>query len=353
MQSTSENYFDSQQDSLRYEILLEMVDMAVHHGSLTDLFSQLTKQLQKLAPCDLASFSIHDPEKDLMRLHLLQPATPARPPEEIAMDKSPSAWVMRIQKPLVVPDLKTETRFPNFFAMLASHNLRSYCVLPMTTAQKKLGAMGLGSSKPSAYSQRDIQLLSGIADLVAILLENTLTRQDLTEEKERFRTLLEVSRTLVSRLDMGGMFPAISETLRKVLPVDYASLSLHERSSDTMRIHLLDTPLPGLEVGTVLPADDSLAAHAMRTGEVKFISRTDPEAHRSPVVKRMFDAGVQSGCCIPLISSNGTLGTLNLASRMENAFTHGHLDLLQQIASQMAIALEKRARLPGDRAAER
>jgi len=340
MQSTSASHFDSDRDNLRYGALLEVMDLMVHHGSLPELFPELTKRLHQIAPFELASFSLHDPEKNVMRLHLLEGGEASSAPTEFSIDRSPSGWVMQTQQPLVVPEVKEETRFPNFFAVLHQKGVRSYCVLPLTTAQKKLGAMGLGSCQANAYGERDVQLLSGFADLVALLMESALTRQALKDEKERFRTLLEVNRTLVSQCDLPGVFPTISETLRRVFPVDYASISLHEKDTNEMRIHVLDNPVAGLEVGSLVPASDSVAAHAMRTGEVKFISRADPESSRSSVVNRMFDAGVQSGCCIPLVTRNGMLGTLNLASKEENAFTPQHLDLLQQIAGQMAIALE-------------
>ena len=54
----------------------------------------------------------------------------------------------------------------------------------------------------------------------------------------------------------------------------------------------------------------------------------------------MLGDGVQSLCCIPLITKNGVLGTLNIGSRQVRAFQQDDVDLLSQVAAQTAIALD-------------
>jgi formate hydrogenlyase transcriptional activator len=54
----------------------------------------------------------------------------------------------------------------------------------------------------------------------------------------------------------------------------------------------------------------------------------------------MLEQGIQSLCCIPLITRKGELGTLNLGSTQENAFEFRDIGLLQQVAAQVALALD-------------
>jgi formate hydrogenlyase transcriptional activator len=54
----------------------------------------------------------------------------------------------------------------------------------------------------------------------------------------------------------------------------------------------------------------------------------------------MSSEGLNSLCCIPLISRANALGTLNLGSRRENFFTAGDLQFFTQVAGQIAIALD-------------
>src|SRR5208337_4670880 len=58
-------------------------------------------------------------------------------------------------------------------------------------------------------------------------------------------------------------------------------------------------------------------------------------------VSRLFIAeGLQSGCIVPLITANRTLGTLSLSSLRASAFTQEDVDLLMRVATQVAIAIE-------------
>ena len=58
-----ESHFDSEADLRRYEALLEMADLMVHHRSLAELFVDLAKRLHKVTPVEFATFSLYDPNK--------------------------------------------------------------------------------------------------------------------------------------------------------------------------------------------------------------------------------------------------------------------------------------------------
>ena len=60
-----------------------------------------------------------------------------------------------------------------------------------------------------------------------------------------------------------------------------------------------------------------------------------------PSVSRLFLAeGLNSGCIVPLITANRTLGTLSLSSHRVGAFTQEDVDLLMRVANQVALAIE-------------
>jgi formate hydrogenlyase transcriptional activator len=61
---------------------------------------------------------------------------------------------------------------------------------------------------------------------------------------------------------------------------------------------------------------------------------------KSELAQRLVGAGLQSFCCVPLITRNRVLGTLNVGSRRENAFSTSDVDFLTQVAAQAAIAIE-------------
>jgi formate hydrogenlyase transcriptional activator len=74
--------------------------------------------------------------------------------------------------------------------------------------------------------------------------------------------------------------------------------------------------------------------------ETKIFTREDLLGIQSSFVSQMLEHGIECLCCIPLTTRKGELGTLNLASREERAFAPQDVGFLQQVAAQVAVALD-------------
>jgi len=337
-----ESHFDSDGDLRRYEALLEMADLMVHHRSMQELFRELAGRLQKVASFDVACFSLHDPLKNAMRLHFWEDNTLVPNLAELPVDDSAIGWVWQNQQPLVVPDIDSDTNLHPVVNLLKDKGIRSYCTLPLTTAQKRLGALALGSSRVAAYNDRDLRLLLRVAGLMALAVENALTRSAFQQEKERLQMLLQVNTTLVSNLDLEQVFPAISGFIRRVIGQDFASVAIYDEATHALHKYVLDFPEAKGLIGAdaIVPLSEAPGGRAFLERENKFFNRADLMTFHSSLVGPLLGHGMRSMCCIPLVTPKGTLGTLDLASTEENAFGPQDLGFLNQVAAQMAIALD-------------
>ena len=277
-----------------------------------------------------------------MRLHVLEDNDLARPPIEIPVVDSPSGIAWQTQQLQVVPDVNAETRFPSVVNLLRNKGIRSYCALPLTTAGKRLEALGLGSPRVSAYSEESLRSLRKVTELVALAVENALTREPLQQETERLQVLLEVNATIMINRNLEKLFPEISRFLRRVIGHDYASVAVYDNAAKALSLYPLDSPLTQglLGMDRTFPVKETPAGQALVEGKTKAFSREDLLAMQSSFVSQMLEQGIQSLCCIPLITQNGSLGTLNLASKKHGAFIGEDNDLLEQIAAQVAVALD-------------
>jgi formate hydrogenlyase transcriptional activator len=336
------NQFEFDADLRRHEALLEMADLVVRYHSLPELFPALAERLLEVAAADATHFALYDPVKNVMRGRLWEKTGLAPFEAERVVAESPSGWAWENQQPLVVPDLETETRFPGVRSILLEKGLRSYCWFPLTATQKRLGALGFGSSQANAYNEKDMRLLPRVAKLVAVAVENAQTREALVEEKERLHMLLEVNNTLVTNRDLQKLFPAISAFIHRMIRYDYASVAVYDEETHSLSYYPLESPLTtGLTgMDTTLPVKDTPAGHALMDRETKIFTREDLMGIQSAYVSQMLDRGIQSVCCIPLTTRKGELGTLNLASKDEHAFAPPDVGFLQQVAGQVAVALD-------------
>jgi formate hydrogenlyase transcriptional activator len=258
------------------------------------------------------------------------------------VEESACGFVWEKQQPMVWPDLREETRFHRAVSLLIKKGVRSYCTLPLTTAQKRFGALGLGSSRPNEFDEDDMQLLRRVAELMALALENAMTRAAFLEEKERLEMLLEVSTTLMSNLDVQQLFPAISGLIGRVVRQDFAALALYEEPSQSMRVYAVDSALAEEVIGTdtIVPLAESVSSVALLKGEAIIRDRQNLMSLKSPAVIRMVEQGIQSFVSVPLITRKGKLGTLSLGSLADDAFASQDISFLKQVAAQIAIALD-------------
>ena len=233
-QMVPERHFDSDGELRRYETLLHMADLVVHHRGLAELFRELAERLREFAAFELATFSLHDSSKNVMRVHVWEGADLAPIAAEEPVEDSPIGWVWKTQQPLVVPDQDVEERFSHALAGLKQKGIRSYCALPLTTAQRRLGALSLGSSQEGVYSEKDLRMLQRVAELVALAVENSLMFGALQLERQRLQMLLEVNNTLVTNLDIQQLFPAIAGFIHKVVRQDYASVAIYDEPTQSL-----------------------------------------------------------------------------------------------------------------------
>ena len=326
----------------RHEVLIEVADLMVLHRNLPELFAAVAERLGKKAGTEFTNFALHDPRRNVMRLHVLEGKDVATPPIEVPVADSPGGIAWQTQQPLVVPDVNAETRFPSVVNLLREKGIRSYCALPLTTADKRLGALGLGGFRANAYSEANLRSLERLAQLVALAVENALMREALQQEKERLHVLLEINATLMINRDLESLFHEVSEIMRRVIGHDCASVAVYDKAAQALSLYPLDSPLTQglLRTDTTFPVNETPAGQALVEGKTKAFSREDLLAMQSGFVSQMLDQGIQSLCCIPLVTHKGTLGTLNLASKEHSAFIGEDIDFLEQVAAQVAVALD-------------
>ena len=584
--------------------LREVADRAAQGGEVARLFQDLARPLQRVIAFDFLNYSLHDSGRNVMRLNVIESADAQDLPRilEMPIGNSCSGWVWQTQQPLVLNDVAGETRFQPATSILLKHGIRSCCLVPLTTADRRLGALGFGSKKKNSYAGADLEFLQQVARKVAVAVDNaphrpklesdpaqpvhrqtedtvngtqTLFEQffeaspdgvlvvnaeglitrvnaqtermfgytrselqgqpvevlvpdrfrkshesdrhsyqagprmramgaslelfakrkdgsefqveimlspiessegtvvlsvvrditkrkqaedalrtseqqlqsildnsttviyvkdlegrylrvnqrfekiyrieeghakgktdydlfpkeiaenlrandqkiledaaplefeevvshagsihtyisikfplfdpwgrpyavagistDITERKKAEEALmLEISTVLLSNLDIRELFTAISATLRRIMPHEYASLALYGPESKDLRLLSLEHPQTEAALGKEMlsPAQEALASHAMNSRQPLVLNDLEGNDLNSKATHRLMAEGVKSACFLPLITQDRVLGSLNLASRRKAAFEQQQVDLLQRVASHVAIALD-------------
>jgi formate hydrogenlyase transcriptional activator len=337
----------------RYRALLGISEAIAAHPDPNELFHDLAQRLPRIVPFDFINLVLRDPTRDVMRLRTLvaPESSTIRPGLELPIDQSPAGLVWKSQQPLMVEvgEVAAESRFPELTPLLRENGVQSYCLVPLTTALHRLGAMGFGSLERKDYPKGDFDFMQQVAKRVAVAVDNALNfaeaqsvQKQLKEEHDRLRLLLDVNNTVVSALDLRELLNAVSASLRPLMPHEYASISLYDPETQRLQIHALDFPVSKGLIGEGLWVPVQGAAHgrALTSRQPVFMTRSDVQQLDSDIARRFLAEGLRSTCILPLISHGRPLGTLAVASLQEETFPQNDAELLQHVANQIAIAVE-------------
>src|SRR5467141_2894361 len=333
------------------EALLEVSEAIAQQRDLPALFHDLAERLHSVVDFDFLTLVLHDPVRNVMRLHVLETRIPSEKPTgtEAPVENNPSGWVWETQESFVVSDVEEETRFPEFLKRFREHDVRSLAILPLTTAQHRLGAMGFGRLVPQCITDTELQFMQRVASQVAVAVDNALNfessqvyQKQLSLERDRLRVLLEINNVLVTSREFPDLFRGIVATLERVIHHDYTSMALLDPATGLLRIHAID--FPGnqsiFKPETTVPRDNSPAGRAIATGRPLVARGSELDQYHSEIIRVLRAEGLQAVCCTPLTHHGSTFGTLNLASRRIDAFTAQDVELLQPVGAQIAIAVE-------------
>ena len=335
----------------RSDALLEVAESIAAHRQLSTLFADLSRLLKPLIAFDFISLTILDTKVNVFRLHVLQTdrEVVGRPTSDTPFDQSPTGEALRSRKPYYVHDVTEAARYPILENLLRANGVRSYCVLPLVTAQHDLGGLSFGAEQASAYSNEDIEFMEQVARQVAVAVDNALNHEaarayedQLKRERDRLSALLEINNAVVTCLSAKPLFQAISASLRRTFGLDYASLMIYDPEISALRLQTADLPhgVGAIRENAVVPLDDSVAGYVFRSRQGRVFSLEEAAAISQSTGEIMGREGLHSICCIPLVSHGDALGTLNLGSRKDSFFTEGDLQFFTQAADQVAIALE-------------
>jgi formate hydrogenlyase transcriptional activator len=332
----------------QHQALLEVTESIATHRDLPALFRDLVDRLPRLVNFDTMWLVLHDPSLKVMRLQILEsPSRSYSGVVERSVEESPSGWVWQHQQPMIVPDMEQESRFAPAMDLLRSYDVRSMCILPLTTAHRRLGAMGFGSQRLGAYAETGVEFLEMVVRQVAVAVDNALSHEtahalqrQLEHERDRLKLLLDLNNRVVSTLDLRQLFRAISSSLRQVMEYDYASVLLPEADGRQLRVYAREFSEgdEAWQEEIVVSARDRPAADVLKTGEPLILDRQALNRYRPDLNLRAM--GLRSVCVLPMMSRGRVIGTLNLGRLREGAFPPEDIHFLSEVANQVAIGVE-------------
>src|SRR5580698_10365990 len=256
------------------------------------------------------------------------------------------------KEPVYVTDILIDPIWEHYRSRMLPYGVRSVWSRPLFTSEgKALGTFSINYREPRRPGANELQLIENASHITGIAIERHMNEQALKRERDRLRLLLEITSSVTSRLDLRQMVEALSTNLFRVMQCDVSALLLPDSESGAFRVTILHNPdMRGpYREGSLVPMNSSISGQVLRKGKTIRIDsfeevREDPEIYGNPdgqlIYKHVVKEGLRTGCYLPLIGRDRVVGVLMLCRRSDNHFAKDDVILLEQVACQVAIAVE-------------
>src|SRR5512133_2314820 len=196
-----------------YEAVVALSRSIAGRSDIESLLAGVGESLRRIVQFDQLGLTLHDPKRDRMQgYHLHDPGTPVSK-VLFPVDQHPGGWVWRNQQPLGIAALENDWRWPVVRERARAAGVNAVTLVPLTAGDHRLGAFGFGCLGRYEPSPTELAFLERVASEFAVAVESFLARQEAIHERDRLRTLLDITNALVSKLSTDELFSAMSAQL--------------------------------------------------------------------------------------------------------------------------------------------
>ena len=177
----------------------------------------------------------------------------------------------------------------------------------------------------------------GTEGILRDVTKNIRLEQEAHERLERIVAINQIASAINSSLEAGRLYESLVVELRKFVDFDSSSLSLFKTTDD------------GIELRTLWPVSDDPSQQSVRQCQSDACSEWVLREKQSLVVNDFsevpdifsdnFPDGSKSCICVPLYATGRIIGTLNMGSRRTGQFTKHDIEVLDQLAPHVAVAI--------------
>jgi formate hydrogenlyase transcriptional activator len=256
------------------------------------------------------------------------------------------------KEPVFVTDILNDPIWDHYRHLLLPYGIRAVWSQPLFTSDGKvLGTFAIHYREARSPDAEDLRLIENVSHIAGIAIERHINEEKLRLEHDRLRLLLEITSNVTSKLDLRQVVEALSTNLFRIMRCDVSALLLPDSESGELRVTTLYNPdaRGPFREGSLVPMNSSISGQVLRKGKSIRIDsfeqvREDPDIYGNPdgqlLYERVIEEGLNVGCYLPLVGRDAVVGVLMLSRRSDNAFEKDDVILLEQVACQIAIAVE-------------
>lgn len=215
-----------------------------------------------------------------------------------------------------------------------------YLFIPLRAERGIIGHISVGDPVDQRFlSVEFLQPVVSLTNLAALAVERTHKFHHLCRQKERLHGLSAFGRQLSEATNIDVLCRMAVERLFHDMNHDYCTIWLREGTKLVLHGVAAKEVFPVAEVpreGTSIPlAKREIARQVLRSAKTVLIPNMSDRENMGNEVHPMINAGLY----VPIVGREGTLGLVSVESLRTNAFSEEDQQVLEAIATEIAVAI--------------
>ncbi len=158
---------------------------------------------------------------------------------------------------------------------------------------------------------------------------------------KRYETLLELTGSIVSHVDLSELFRDLLQRLQEVGGFDFLNLILHDPAKNIMRLNVLQALIPvTIPMSLEVAVGDSPAGWVWENQKPLLLPDLADVERFSPYVAMLRESGIRTYYVFPLTTSERPYGAVSFGSRQANAYNDSDLKFMEQLVQQILVAVD-------------
>ena len=246
-----------------------------------------------------------------------------------------TGWVAKQGKPVLVPDVTRDKRY-----IKIDKDVKSELAVPLILEDEVIGVVNVDSTRASAFTQEDMELIFTLASQSAKIIQNAKLYETLKWRVEELSALFDIGKVITETLNLEKVLETIVEKASHLMNTKVSSLMLLNSGGDELVIKAVHGG--GMDYNTLKPnlkVDESIIGQVVRTKKPLMILDVRKEKGY-----RHLDLAKKVGLCsllsVPMMVKERIIGVINTYTAAQHRFTSEEIQLLSSLADQSAIAIE-------------
>jgi signal transduction histidine kinase len=298
----------------------------------------ILKEAVGLMKASSGSVVLINPTNDFLEIHAAYGLPEGALRLKLRVGEGLTGWVARTGKPARVGDVTQDSRY-----VQVRQDVRSELAVPLEVQGEVRGVLNVDSDRLDAFSEPDQELLQALAAQAATVIRHTWQYEQLRLKARLFESLVSVSQTLNSTLNLDDALNTITRESCLLMRAKVCSLMLIDSSREWLDLRASFGAGEAYLRKPRLNLEESLLGVVVRRKKPLQVGnvQTSTGYQNLEVARR---EGLISLLSVPLLFGGQALGTLNVYTGHPYSFSNEEVRILSVLAELSATAIE-RARL--------